>query len=87
MKVIEFLVAALSILMVLLYTETTTAETLTLGEGLKLVTEKGRLVRIAMQDEEIAKDNALMARAGLFPKVNASLSQTLLAHQPQYCRY
>jgi outer membrane protein TolC len=83
MKVIEFLVAALSILMVLLYTGTTTAETLTLGEGLKLVTEKGRLVRIAMQDEEIAKDNALMARAGLFPKVNASLNQTLLAHQPQ----
>jgi outer membrane protein len=41
------------------------------------------MVRIAAQDEEIAKDNALMARAGLFPRVNASLGQTLLAHQPQ----
>lgn len=59
------------------------AEPLTLGEGLKIVTEKGRLVRIAAQDEEIAKDNALLARAALLPRVNASLNQTFLAHQPQ----
>lgn len=84
MRIMGFLVTALSILTVLLCTGTTAAEPpLTLGKGLKLVTEKGRLVRIAAQDEEIAKDNALMARAGLFPQVNASLSQTLLAHQPQ----
>jgi outer membrane protein len=83
MRIIGFLVTALSILTVLLCTATTAAETLTLGEGLKLITEKGRMVRIAAQDEEIAKDNALIARAGLFPRVNASLSQTLLAHQPQ----
>lgn len=84
MRIMGFLVTALSILTVLLCTGTTAAEPpLTLGKGLKLVTEKGRLVRIAAQDEEIAKDNALMARAGLFPRVNASLSQTLLAHQPQ----
>jgi len=62
---------------------TASADTLTLGEGLKIVTEKGRLVRIAAQDEEIAKDNALMAQAGLFPRVNATLGQTFLAHQPQ----
>jgi outer membrane protein TolC len=62
---------------------TTAAETLTLGEGLKIVTETGRLVRIAAHDEEIARDSALMTRAVLFPRVNASLNQTFLAHQPQ----
>ena len=83
MRIKVFLVAILAVLAVLASTGTSLAETLTLGEGLKLVTEKGRLVRIALQDEEIAKDNALLARAGLFPRVNASLSQTMLAHQPQ----
>jgi outer membrane protein len=83
MRIMGFSATALSILTVLLCAGTAAAEPLTLGEGLKLVTEKGRMVRIAAQDEEIAKDNALMARAGLFPRVNASLGQTLLAHQPQ----
>ena len=83
MRIKGFLVTILSILTILFYNGTTAAETLTLGEGLKLVTEKGRMVRIAAQDEEIAKDNALMARAGLFPRVNASLSHTSFAHQPQ----
>ena len=78
-----FLATALSVLMVLLCAGVTAANSLTLGEGLKRVTEQGRLVRIAAQDEEIAKDDALMARAGLFPRVNASMGQTLLAHEPQ----
>ena len=77
------LVAVLSVLAVFVGFGTVRAEIMTLGEGLKIVTEKSRLVRIALQDEEIAKDNALVARAGIFPKVNASLSQTMLAHQPQ----
>jgi outer membrane protein len=83
LRIMGYLVAAISIIMCLLSAGTTAAETITLGEGLKLVTEKGRLVRVAAQDEEIAKDNALVARAGLFPQVNASLSQAMLAHQPQ----
>ncbi len=83
MRIKVCLVSALSIITVLLLSGTTAAETLTLGEGLKIVTEKGRLVRIAAQDEEVAKDNALIARASLFPRVNASLNQTFLAHQPQ----
>jgi outer membrane protein len=78
-----FIVTVLSAITVLLCADTTIAEPLTLGEGLKVVTEKGRLMRIAAQEEEIAKDNAMIARAGLFPRVNASLSQTFLAHQPQ----
>ncbi|MCX5829385.1 MAG: TolC family protein [Deltaproteobacteria bacterium] len=79
----RFLATALSVLTILLCLGIAVAEPLTLGEGLKLVTENGRLVRIAAQDEEIAKDDALMARASLFPNVNASLNQTSLAYQPQ----
>ncbi|MCX5832360.1 MAG: TolC family protein [Deltaproteobacteria bacterium] len=83
MRIKVCLVSALSILTLLLLSGTTAAETLTLGEGLKIVTEKGRLARIAAYDEEIARDSALIARASLFPRVNASLNQTFLAHQPQ----
>jgi outer membrane protein len=82
MRIKVCLVFALSILTVLLSSGTNAAETLTLGEGLKIVTEKGRLARIAAHDEEIARDSALMARAVLFPRVNASFNQTFLAHQP-----
>ena len=67
MRIMGFLVTALSILTVLICAGTTAAETLTLGEGLKLVTEKGRLVRIAAQDETIAKD--------LYKKVVESILQ------------
>ncbi len=83
MGTVKFFAAALSALMVLLGAGTTVAETLTLGEGLKIITEKGRMVRIAARDEEIARDDALVARAALFPRIDTSLSQTLLAHQPQ----
>ncbi len=83
MRRMGFIVTIFSVIMVFLCVDTTIAESLTLGEGLKIVTEKGRLVRIATQDEEVAKDNAMIARAGLLPRVNAFLGQTSLAHQPQ----
>lgn len=79
----RFLIAAFSALTLIYGAGEAAAETVTLGEGLKLVTEGGRLVRIAAEDEEMAKDDALVRRAVLFPRVNASLRQTSLAYQPQ----
>lgn len=58
------------------------AETLTLPEGLKRISEKSRLVMIAEEEEGIAGAETSLARAKLLPSLNASVSQTFLAFGP-----
>ena len=55
---------------------------LTLQDGLKIVTEESRVVKIARSGEDMAVSDMKMARAGLFPSINASASHTSLAYQP-----
>jgi len=57
-------------------------EVVTLSEGLRKVTSENYSVRIARQDEAIAGEDALIARSGLLPRINASGSRTALSDQP-----
>ena len=49
---------------------------LTLQDGLKIVTEESRVIKIAKLSEAMEESNAHMARAGLLPSINASASHT-----------
>jgi outer membrane protein len=55
---------------------------LTLQEGLKIVTQEARLIRIAALNEDIARSETRLARSRLLPSVNAYVRQTFLAYQP-----
>src|SRR4030042_3290781 len=59
------------------------ADVLTLPEGLRLATENNRLVRITQREEAVSEGDTLIARAKLLPTINASFTQTFLAHQPE----
>ncbi|MDO8785153.1 MAG: TolC family protein [Syntrophales bacterium] len=59
------------------------SQPLTLSEGLRLATENNRLVRIARQEETIAKSDSLIARAPMLPTLNATFYQTFLAIEPK----
>lgn len=55
---------------------------LTLGEGLKIVSETGRDSKIARFDEDAARGNVWLARAPLLPQLNLYANQTWLQNQP-----
>jgi len=55
---------------------------ITLQEGLKIVAEEGRVVKIARLNETMAEADTRMARAGLLPSINAQAAHTSMAHQP-----
>lgn len=57
-------------------------ETLTLSDGLRIVTEENRIVRIKQQEEKMSHADTLIARSRLLPSFNASYGQTFLEHQP-----
>jgi outer membrane protein len=57
-------------------------DVLTLSEGLLLVTQESRVIKIARGDEAIAEAEAFKARSPLLPSLNASLTHTSLAYQP-----
>jgi len=59
------------------------ADVLTLPEGLRLATENNRLVRITQREEAVSEADTLIAQSRLLPTINASLTQTFLAHQPE----
>ena len=59
------------------------ADVLTLSEGLRIVTDNNRLVRITQREEAVSKADTLIAQSRLLPTINASLTQTLLAHRPE----
>lgn len=58
------------------------AEVLTLSDGLRLVTENNRQIKISGQEELISEADTLIAKSPMFPSVNASLSQTYLSDEP-----
>jgi outer membrane protein len=58
------------------------ADVLTLSEGLRLVTEDSRLIKIAQREEAVSEADTLFERSKMLPDINASLTQTFLAYQP-----
>ena len=58
------------------------AQLLTLQEGLRMVTEESRLVKIMHEEERMAREDTLLAKSRFLPKANASYGQTFLEHQP-----
>jgi outer membrane protein TolC len=64
-----------------------TRDRITLSEGLRLVTQESRVIKIARRDEAIAEADALKARSPLLPSVNGSLSYASLAYQPTAIYY
>jgi outer membrane protein TolC len=57
-------------------------EVITLSQGLRLVTQENRTIKITRGDEAIAEADVLKARSPLLPSVNGSLSNTSLAYEP-----
>ena len=57
--------------------------TLSLGEGLKMVTTQNRLVKIAQRQQDVQAAQARIALAPMLPSVNGAAGQTFLAHQPK----
>ncbi len=60
-----------------------TSNALTLGEGLKLVVDKGRDVSIARSDEDVARAAVSLARSPWLPFVDLYGQQTWLQYQPE----
>ncbi len=58
------------------------AETLTLAEGIRLVTEDSRVVKIAQQEESISNADTLIARSRLLPRADGGYTQNYLELQP-----
>jgi len=58
------------------------AEALSLSDGLKIVAEKSRTIKISRSDERIAEADALMVRSRLLPSVQTSGGWSAFAHQP-----
>jgi outer membrane protein len=55
---------------------------LTLEEGLKIVAETGRDIKIARSDEEVARNSVSLARSPWLPQVNIYGNETWLRYQP-----
>jgi outer membrane protein len=74
------------VILVLIFLVTSQAaaysEVLTLPEGLKLVTENSRTIKISRYEEKMSEADTLIALSRMLPEVNASGSHTSLAHQP-----
>ena len=81
MTVRTFAFAILSVILSLMPTPASPAP-LTLLDGLRIVTEENRIVRIKQQEEKISHADTLVARSRLLPSVNASYGQTFLENQP-----
>ncbi len=59
------------------------ARALTLEEGLKILADTGRDVKIARSDEEAARNSVSLARSPWLPQVNAYGYETWLKYQPE----
>lgn len=64
------------------HAEETTQPLLPLSDGLRIATEEGRVMKIALFNKELASQDISIARSRFFPSVNAQASYTMLAHQP-----
>jgi outer membrane protein TolC len=60
-----------------------TGHALTLEEGLKIVAETGRDVKIARSDEEVARSSVSLARSPWLPSVDLYGNETWLRYQPE----
>ena len=58
------------------------AEVLSVRAGLKLVTEKSRLLKMTRYEEQISEADMLIAKSRIMPEINASGGYTSLAYQP-----
>lgn len=58
------------------------AGALTLSQGLQLVIQNNRAIKITQREEAISEADALLARSTMLPNINASLGQTFFAYQP-----
>lgn len=59
------------------------ADILALPDGLKIVTEKSRTIKISRSDEQIAEADAQAAMSRLLPTVNVAAARTSLAYHPE----
>ncbi|NOZ25915.1 MAG: TolC family protein [Nitrospirae bacterium] len=59
------------------------ADALTLGEGLEIVTEHGRDVRISRAEEAVVSEGVSLARSPLLPQVDLYADQTWLRYRPE----
>jgi outer membrane protein TolC len=73
--------AALAIILSLMSTPAR-PEPLTLLDGLRIVTEENRIVRIKQHEEKMSHEDTIIARSRLLPSLNASYGQTFLENQP-----
>jgi outer membrane protein len=58
------------------------SEKLALFEGIKIVTEENRLIKIKQQEESISEADTLIARSGLLPRADAKYNQVYTEMQP-----
>ena len=56
---------------------------LTLEEGLRIVTEKGRDINISRAEEDAAREGVGLARSPLLPRVDLYANRTWLRYQPE----
>jgi outer membrane protein len=82
MTIRSFLLPLLTLLFCLMLPPLVRADSLTLLDGLKLVTEESRVVRIRQQEERMSQADTAVARSRLLPSVDLSYGQTALEHQP-----
>jgi outer membrane protein TolC len=73
--------AALAVILSLMPTPVSPAP-LTLLDGLRIVTEESRIVRIKQHEEKMSHADTLVARSKLLPSINASYAQSFLENQP-----
>jgi outer membrane protein len=71
-----------ALIIVVSCTDAARAENLTLTEGIKIVTEENRLIKIKQQEESISKADTLIARSGLLPHADAIYGQVYNEMQP-----
>ena len=79
----EIVVVLLLILCSTVFSSAAYADVLTLPEGLRLVNENSRLIKITGHEEKISEADTLIARSKTLPELNASGGYTTLAHQPK----
>jgi outer membrane protein TolC len=79
----EFLIVFLILIFSFIYASIAYADVLTLPDGLRLVTEENRLVKITLREEAVSEADTLFARSRMLPNINASLTQTFLTYQPE----
>ena len=74
-------VFATPVFILCLFSAAALAEPLTLADGLKIVTQENRLVKIRQQEEKISHEDAVIARSKLLPSFNASYGQSAFEHE------